>query len=111
MSRTPSTRPLSTTNKTAQKLPGQPMPNQTFLEDRQSIADLMTGWIHRDLAQWDQLRAEDPQRVAREARQSMARHVEAMLKFQGLGIPVFDYGNNIRQVALDEGVSFGRNYV
>jgi hypothetical protein len=32
------------------------MLNQTVLEDRQSIADLMTGWIHRDLAQWDQLR-------------------------------------------------------
>jgi SnoaL-like domain len=30
---------------------------QTYLEDRLSIADLMTGWIHRDLAQWDQLRA------------------------------------------------------
>jgi hypothetical protein len=29
---------------------------QTVLEDRQSIADLMTGWIHRDLAQWDKLR-------------------------------------------------------
>jgi len=29
---------------------------QTYLEDRLSIADLMTGWIHRDLAQWDQLR-------------------------------------------------------
>ena len=34
----------------------------------------------------------------------MAKHVEAMLEFQKLGIPVFDYGNNIRQVALDEGV-------
>jgi hypothetical protein len=56
MSRIPVTRPLITTNKTAQKLPGQPIPNQTVMEDRQSIADLMTGWIHRDLAQWDQLR-------------------------------------------------------
>jgi urocanate hydratase len=34
----------------------------------------------------------------------MATHVEAMLQFQKLGIPVFDYGNNIRQVAFDEGV-------
>ena len=34
----------------------------------------------------------------------MARHVEAMLAFQKQGIPVFDYGNNLRQVALDEGV-------
>jgi urocanate hydratase len=59
------------------------------------------GWT---LEQWDRLRTEDPQRVATEARKSMARHVEAMLKFHALGIPVFDYGNNIRQVALDEGV-------
>ena len=34
----------------------------------------------------------------------MARHVEAMLAFKAQGIPVVDYGNNIRQVALDEGV-------
>ena len=42
--------------------------------------------------------------MAAAARASMARHVEAMLAFQKLGIPVFDYGNNIRQVAFDEGV-------
>jgi urocanate hydratase len=35
----------------------------------------------------------------------MARHVEAMLAFKALGVPVFDYGNNIRQVARDEGVT------
>jgi len=45
-----------------------------------------------------------PAQVAREARTSMRRHVEAMLGFQKLGIPVFDYGNNIRQVAFDEGL-------
>ena len=42
--------------------------------------------------------------VARAAKHSMARHVEAMLEFHRMGIPTFDYGNNIRQVALDEGV-------
>ena len=42
--------------------------------------------------------------MAAAARASMARHVEAMLAFKKLGIPVFDYGNNIRQVAFDEGV-------
>jgi urocanate hydratase len=62
---------------------------------------LPLGWT---LEKWDRLRAEDPAQVAREARRSMARHVEAMLAFQKLGIPVFDYGNNIRQVAFDEGV-------
>jgi hypothetical protein len=50
------TRPLITTNKAAQNSRAQAMLNQMILADRQSIADLMTGWIHRDLAEWDQLR-------------------------------------------------------
>jgi urocanate hydratase len=62
---------------------------------------LPVGWT---LEQWDRLRASDPRVVEAAARRSMATHVEAMLAFQRLGIPVFDYGNNIRQVALDEGV-------
>jgi urocanate hydratase len=62
---------------------------------------LPAGWT---LEQWDRLRESDPRAVEAAARRSMATHVEAMLEFQKLGIPVFDYGNNIRQVALDEGV-------
>ena len=62
---------------------------------------LPAGWT---LEQWDRQRESDPRAVETAARQSMARHVEAMLAFQKLGIPTFDYGNNIRQVALDEGV-------
>jgi urocanate hydratase len=62
---------------------------------------LPAGWT---LQQWDRARAGDPAAVAAAARRSMATHVEAMLQFQKLGIPVFDYGNNIRQVAFDEGV-------
>ncbi len=62
---------------------------------------LPAGWT---LEKWDRLRGENPAQVSAEARISMARHVEAMLAFQKMGIPVFDYGNNIRQVALDEGV-------
>ena len=66
----------------------------------------MNGYLPRGwtLAEWDERRVSDPKRVATAARESMARHVEAMLGFAKLGIPVFDYGNNIRQVALDEGV-------
>jgi urocanate hydratase len=44
-------------------------------------------------------------RRSRAARASMAVHVRAMLDFQKMGIPVTDYGNNIRQVAFDEGVT------
>jgi urocanate hydratase len=62
---------------------------------------LPAGWT---LEQWDRLREGDPRAVELAARRSMAAHVEAMLGFLELGIPVFDYGNNIRQVALDEGV-------
>jgi urocanate hydratase len=49
-------------------------------------------------------RESDPESVARAAKSSMATHVRAMLDFQQAGVPVFDYGNNIRQVAKDEGV-------
>ena len=60
------------------------------------------GWT---VAQWLAKRESDPAAVAAAARGSMARHVEAMLAFRAMGIPVFDYGNNLRQEALDEGVA------
>ncbi|MDQ3075019.1 MAG: urocanate hydratase [Pseudomonadota bacterium] len=60
------------------------------------------GW---SVAEWIAKRETDPQAVAKAARQSMARHVEAMLAFQNMGVPTFDYGNNIRQEALDTGVT------
>jgi urocanate hydratase len=75
--------------------------------DQTSAHDPVNGYLPEGwtLERWDRLRANDPQAVSRAACRSMARHVEAMLEFQKLGIPVFDYGNNIRQVALDEGVA------
>jgi urocanate hydratase len=74
--------------------------------DQTSAHDPVNGYLPEgwSVAQWDRLRAEDPRAVETAARTSMARHVEAMLGFQKQGIPVFDYGNNIRQVAYDEGV-------
>jgi urocanate hydratase len=50
------------------------------------------------------LRGRDPKEYERRSMSSMARHVEAMLEFQRRGSEVFDYGNNIRQRAFDEGV-------
>ncbi|MGF3022002.1 urocanate hydratase [Methylobacterium aquaticum] len=62
---------------------------------------LPAGWT---VAEWDAKRETDPAAVAAAARRSMAVHVRAMLDFHRAGVPVVDYGNNIRQMALEEGV-------
>jgi urocanate hydratase len=63
---------------------------------------LPAGWT---LAEWDARRADDPKGVERAAKQSMAAHVRAMLAFWRAGVPTFDYGNNIRQMAKEAGVA------
>ena len=63
---------------------------------------LPSGW---SLDEWQTKRASAPNAVAIAAKASMAAHVRAMLTFWQQGVPVVDYGNNIRQVALDEGVA------
>jgi urocanate hydratase len=60
------------------------------------------GW---SVAKWIEMRERDPTAVVEAARHSMAAHVKAMLAFQEMGIPTFDYGNNIRQEAFDDGVA------
>jgi len=74
--------------------------------DQTSAHDPVNGYLPRgwSLEQWDRMRVENPALVAKEARRSMALHIEAMLEFHRAGIPTFDYGNNLRQVAFDEGV-------
>lgn len=74
--------------------------------DQTSAHDPLNGYLPAGwtLEQADQARQGDPDHVIREAKKSMATHVRAMLEFHNQGIPVFDYGNNIRQVAQDEGV-------
>jgi urocanate hydratase len=62
---------------------------------------LPSGWT---VAEWETKRQSDPAAVEKAARKSMAVHVQAMLDFHGQGVPTTDYGNNIRQVAFDEGV-------
>jgi urocanate hydratase len=75
--------------------------------DQTSAHDPINGYlpIGWTVEEWESTRISDPDKVAKEAKKSMAIHVKAMLAFQKLNIPTFDYGNNIRQVALDEGVS------
>ena len=62
---------------------------------------LPAGWT---VPQWEALQASDAARVSAAASASMATHVRAMLEYKRMGIPTFDYGNNIRQVALGQGV-------
>jgi urocanate hydratase len=74
--------------------------------DQTSAHDPLNGYlpVGWSVAQWEEKRERDPQAVIAASRASMATHVRAMLDFHRMGIPVLDYGNNIRQVAKDEGV-------
>ncbi|WP_148660358.1 urocanate hydratase [Anoxybacteroides amylolyticum] len=77
-----------------------------IVTDQTSAHDPLNGYVPEgvSLAEAVELRKNDPQQYVRRSKQSMAKHVEAMLEFQKRGAIVFDYGNNIRQVAKDEGV-------
>lgn len=62
---------------------------------------LPVGWT---VEEWEQKIESNPKEVELAAKKAMAEHVTAMLEYHNMGIPTFDYGNNIRQVAYDEGV-------
>jgi len=74
--------------------------------DQTSAHDPLNGYLPLgwSLDEWAARRESDPAEVERAAKESMAIHVRAMLDFHRAGVPTFDYGNNIRQVAKDEGV-------
>ena len=79
-----------------------------LVTDQTSAHDLINGYlpIGWSVAQWKAAQ-QDPSRHAQltaQAANSCALHVQAMLDFHAMGIPTVDYGNNIRQVALDDGV-------
>ncbi|WP_323809559.1 urocanate hydratase [Sphingobium baderi] len=77
-----------------------------LLTDQTSAHDPVNGYlpIGWTVAEWIERREREPEAVAKAAKASMAVHVRAMLDFQAAGVPTTDYGNNIRQVAKDEGV-------
>ena len=67
----------------------------------------LNGYLPQNMT-WEQYRAAaktDPEGTVKAAKKSMAVHVQAMLDFQKMGVPTFDYGNNIRQMAKEEGVA------
>ncbi|GLH65452.1 urocanate hydratase [Parageobacillus sp. G301] len=77
-----------------------------IVTDQTSAHDPLNGYIPEGMSldEAAALRKSNPDEYVRRSKQSMAKHVEAMLEFQKRGAIVFDYGNNIRQVAKDEGV-------
>jgi urocanate hydratase len=78
-----------------------------ILTDQTSAHDPVNGYLPKGwtLQQWEERRVSDPKGVERAAKQSMAEHVRAMLALFHAGVPTVDYGNNIRQLAFDEGVA------
>jgi urocanate hydratase len=74
--------------------------------DQTSAHDPINGYLPKGwtLSQWEAKRESDPKVVEHAAKQSMAEHVRAMLDFHRAGVPTLDYGNNIRQMAKEEGV-------
>ncbi|EJS70523.1 MULTISPECIES: urocanate hydratase [Bacillus] len=77
-----------------------------LVTDQTSAHDPLNGYIPvgYTLEEAAKLREEDPERYVQLSKESMTKHVEAMLAMQEKGAITFDYGNNIRQVAFDEGL-------
>ncbi|MCR9178000.1 MAG: urocanate hydratase [Alphaproteobacteria bacterium] len=77
-----------------------------IVTDQTSAHDPIHGYLPQGwtVADWRARQESDPKAVERAARASMKVHVKAMVDFWNAGVPTLDYGNNIRQVALEEGL-------
>jgi len=78
-----------------------------LLTDQTSAHDPVNGYLPKgwSVERWIATRAQNPKAVEEAARASMADHVRAMLDFHHAGVPTVDYGNNLRQMAKEEGVT------
>ena len=78
-----------------------------LVTDQTSAHDPVNGYLPQgwSMAEWRDRRESDPKAVERAAKASMKVQVRAMLDFHTSGVPTVDYGNNIRQMALDEGLT------
>src|SRR5688572_1251229 len=78
-----------------------------LLTDQTSAHDLVNGYLPAgwSVERWEAAQKADPKAVEGAARASIVAHVRAMLALHAQGVPTVDYGNNIRQVAKDEGVA------
>lgn len=83
-----------------------------IVTDQTSAHDPFNGYVPAGVTLEDarEMRQASPDAVVKKAKESMAVHVEAMLEMQKKGAVAFDYGNNIRQVAHDEGVKDAFNF-
>ncbi|MDW3222649.1 MAG: urocanate hydratase [Paracoccaceae bacterium] len=77
-----------------------------IVTDQTSAHDPINGYLPQgwSMGEWKAKRESDPKAVEKAARASMKIHVAAMVDFWNAGVPTLDYGNNIRQVALEEGL-------
>ncbi|MEN8739778.1 MAG: urocanate hydratase [Phaeobacter gallaeciensis] len=77
-----------------------------IVTDQTSAHDPLHGYLPQGwtMAEWKAKQESDPKAVEKAARASMKTHVAAMVDFWNAGVPTLDYGNNIRQVALEEGL-------
>ena len=77
-----------------------------IVTDQTSAHDPTNGYLPLgcNISKWREKRETDPKEVEKAARKSMKVHVKAMVDFWHMGVPTLDYGNNIRQVALEEGL-------
>ena len=78
-----------------------------MLTDQTSAHDPVNGYLPAgwSVTEWEAKRESNPKAVEAAARASMAAHVLAMLEFVKMGVPTFDYGNNLRQRAKEQGVA------
>jgi len=87
---------------------GEALPNgrPDIVTDQTSAHDPIHGYLPRgwSVAEWRARQETEPKAVEQAARASMKAHVAAMVAFWNAGVPTLDYGNNIRQMALEEGL-------
>ncbi len=78
-----------------------------IVTDQTSAHDLVQGYLPAgwSIDQWHEAQQADPKRLEAAARESIAKHLNGMLGFLRIGVPTVDYGNNIRQVAWEQGVT------
>ncbi|MAA97197.1 MAG: urocanate hydratase [Stappia sp.] len=81
-------------------------PRPDIVTDQTSAHDPVHGYLPKgwNVGAWRAMQESDPEAVETAARASMREHVAAMVDFWNAGVPTLDYGNNIRQVALEEGL-------